>query len=169
MKRNSFLLVIVLLNIFCLGCKGKEKMGFVSRDRMNFKIGEEILQCFLEKDEERFKSLFSKDVISNNPELDNEIRKLFKYCNGSINSFENYATSMETSIDGELNSTTYNTIFKVSIDGIMYLLFYIYTPKDLYDNKIEGVRSIRVIKESEREKYFCYWQDMKPGIFVPDE
>ena len=64
MKRNSFLLVIVLLIIFCLGCKGKEKMGFVSRDRMNFKIGEEILQCILEKDEDRFKSLFSKDVIS---------------------------------------------------------------------------------------------------------
>ena len=35
--------------------------------------------------------------------------------------------------------------------------------------KTKGIKSLRVIKEEDYEKYFFYWNEMKPGIFVPDE
>ena len=40
--------------------------------------------------------------------------------------------------------------------------------KNSYDPQKEGVKSIKVIKEIDDDKYFCYWQELKPGIFVPE-
>ena len=46
---------------------------------------------------------------------------------------------------------------------------YIFIAKDSFDNKKEGIRSLKIIKESDEDKYFCYWQDMKAEIFIRAE
>ena len=55
------------------------------------------------------------------------------------------------------------------ISGIEYYLYYIYYPRNDFELIKEGITSLKVVKVDEDGKYFCYWQDMKLGIFLPDE
>ena len=165
MKRK-LLQTIFIFSFLLTSCFAKEKLGFRSRDKMNLETANKIIQFISDKNAAGLKELFSEEVISNDINLEKDIQRLLNFCDGKISNFEKITMGMDTSIDGGKNSTEYKTEFRFIINETSYLLYYIYTPKNSYDTMKEGVKSIKIIKEIEDDKYFCYWQKLKPGMFV---
>ena len=98
-----------------------------------------------------------------------DIEKIYHYLNGKVESHEKWAVGSTTDIEKGKNSTYYYSSFKMVISGIEYYLYYIYYPRNDFELIKEGITSLKVVKVDEDGKYFCYWQDMKLGIFLPDE
>lgn len=142
-------------------------MGFKTREKMNIETGNKIIKYISEKDSEKLKYLFSKEVISTELTLSKDIEQLFDFCDGYIRSYEKISMGMETDVDKEQNTTVFNTKYRFVINDTPYLLYYIYTPKNTYNPKKEGLQSIKIIKEIDADRYFCYWNEMKLGIFTP--
>lgn len=142
-------------------------MTFSMREKLNLETGEKIIRCISEKDSESLKNLFSEEAAST-ANLEKDIEKLFSYCDGKISDSKMRSTGTETEIAGKHNSTEYMTTFTFNLDDVPYLLYYKYTPKNTFDQKKEGVKSIQTVKESDDDRYFCYWEDMGAGILAPD-
>jgi hypothetical protein len=167
MKRN-LLKIIFIFSFLFTSCYAREKTGFKTRDRMNLETASKIIQFISEKNADGLRKLFSEEVISNDRYLEKDIQKLFSFCDGKISSYEKIAIGQESNIDGGKNSTEYNTKYRFIINETSYLLYYKYTPKNSYEIQKEGLSSIKIIKETDEDKYFCYWNELKPGIFVPE-
>ena len=159
-------LSLLLLPFFYTSCYGKGKMGVATMERMNLGTGEKILNFISEKNENEMEALFSEEVVSTELNLEEGIRRLFEFCDGQITDYEKIVMGMEASVNNGLNATTFNTKYRFKINEVSYLLYYIYTPKNTFDSKKEGVRSIKIVKEIDSDKYFCYWNEIKPGIFI---
>ena len=167
MKKN--ILVIILLAIAVLSCGGKEKMGFDARDRLNKETAEKIIECLNQKDTDGLYNLFSEEVKNNDPYLKDNIQKIINYLNGNVESYEKWSVSSTTSIEKGQNATYYYSSFKLKINNIEYFMYYIYYPKNDFQLTESGLKSLKIVKVEEDDKYSCYWQDMEPGVFLPDE
>lgn len=150
-------------------CMGKEKMGFNTRDKMNIQVADKIAEYINKKNVDGMYNLFSLDIKTDNLMLKEDIIKLYKYLNGQVKTYEKWAVGSTTDIEQGKNSTYYYSSFKMTINGIEYYLYYIYFPKNDFNSTKEGVQSLKIVKVVDDDKYFCYWQDMKPGVFLPDE
>ena len=164
-KCVSFFIILVLA---LTSCMGKEKMGFNTRDKMNMQTADKIVECINMGDVDALYDLFSENCKVNEISLKGDIRKLYKYLNGKVTTYEKWAVGSTTGIEKEKNSTYYYSSFKMVIKEIEYYLYYIYYPEDDFNIKNEGLKSLRIIKVNDDDKYFCYWQEMKPGVFLPD-
>ncbi len=167
MKKLFLLLLIIIVPIF--SCTGKEKMGFGQRDKMNKQMAYKIVELINAKDIEGLYNLFSEEVKESDLTLKKDIGKLFPYLNGKIVSCEEYGIAMKGGIEKEKNSTRYESEFKIKIKDTVYFMYYDYTVRNDFSPKKEGLRFIKIFKESEQEKYFCYWDLIKSGVFLPDE
>lgn len=167
MKRLFLLLVIIIVSVF--SCTGKEKMGFNQRDKMNKQMAYKIVELINSKDIEGLYNLFSEEVKESDLTLKEDIRKLFPYLNGKIISCEKFGIAMDGDIEKEKNSTHYESKFKIIINDTVYFMYYDYTVRNDFSPKKEGLRFIKIFKEAEKKKYFCYWDLIKSGIFLPDE
>lgn len=150
-------------------CMGKEKMGFNTRDKMNIQVADKIAEYINKKNVDGMYNLFSLDIKTDNLMLKKDIIKLYKYLNGQVKTYEKWAVGSTTDIEQGKNSTYYYSSFKMTINGTDYYLYYIYFPKNDFNSTKEGVQSLKIVKVVDDDKYFCYWQDMKPGVFLPDE
>lgn len=88
---------------------------------------------------------------------------------GQVVSYEKWAIGNTTEIENGINSTYYFSSFKIVINKIEYYLYYIYYPRDDFDSTKEGIKSLKIVKVNEDDKYFCYWQNLKTVVFLPDE
>ena len=167
MKKYILFLITMLLTL--TGCMAKEKMGFNTRDKMNMQMADKIVDCINKCDVDGLYNLFSMDSKTVNLTIKEDIAKLYKYLNGQIETYEKWAVGNTTDIDKEKNSTYYYSSFKMKINEVEYYLYYIYYPRNDFDQTKEGIKTLRIVKVAEDDKYFCYWQDMKPGVFLPDE
>ncbi len=144
-------------------------MGFNTRDKMNMQMADTIVDCINKQDVDGMYNLFSKDSQTVNLTLKEDISKLYKYLNGQIETYEKRAVGSTTDIEQEKNSTYYYSKFRIIIKEVEYCLYYIYYPRNDFDSTKEGIKTLKIVRVEEINKYFCYWQDMKPGIFLPDE
>ncbi len=144
-------------------------MGFNDRDMLNMEMADKIVVCINSKDIGALYNLFSDEVRNNDKALKSNILKIYNFLDGKIDSYEKWAVGSTTDIEKDKNSTYYYSSFKLSINNVEYYLYYIYYPKNDFSLDSEGIKSLKVVKVSEDDKYFCYWQDMQPGIFLPDE
>ncbi len=144
-------------------------MGFNTRDKMNMQTADKIVDCINKGDVDGLYNLFSTDSKTVNLTIKEDISKLYRYLNGQIETYEKWAVGNTTDIEKGKNSTYYYSSFKMIINKVEYYLYYIYYPRNDFDSTKEGVESLKIVKVDEDDKYFCYWQDMKPGIFLPDE
>ncbi len=167
MKKYIVLFITMVLTL--TSCGGKEKMGFNTRDKMNLQTADKIVECINKQDVDGLYNLFSEEVRNNDKTLKEDIEKIYHYLNGKVESHEKWAVGSTTDIEKGKNSTYYYSSFKMVISGIEYYLYYIYYPRNDFELIKEGITSLKVVKVDEDGKYFCYWQDMKLGIFLPDE
>ena len=150
----------------CINCTCCEKTGFMTRDQNNKIIAQDIIECLNTRNQKKLYDLFSQNVQAGNLSLKEKITKLFGHVEMKIDRYEQDAMSVDTSIRNNENCTEYHTKYKLWINGVEYSLRYIYIEKDDFDAKNEGVRSIRLVTKEYSDKHLCYWQDMKPGIFI---
>lgn len=170
MKTKLITLFLAILSLFNSYCLGTREMKFVSSEKMNLDTGKKIVKYISEKDTANLISLFSEETLTSNAFLQEKIKKLFEYCSGTISDSEKWAMGMDSKIEkGETIEIEYHTTFRFIIKDVPYLLYYIYIAKDSSNSKRDGVRTLRVVKEADDDKYFFYWQRLEPGIFVPEE
>lgn len=168
MNKLHFIIFIFLYIFSFSNCQGKEKMGFAMREQKNLDVANKIIQCIEEKNVDGLYMLFSKEVISSQKNLKTDILRLYNFCSGNILEYEKIAMGIDTRIEGKSNSSEFHTSYKIHIDDTDFIMEYIFIVRDSFDDKDEGIKSLKIIKEIDEDKYFCYWQDMKPGIFIPE-
>lgn len=167
-KELFIALAVMVMSISCSNRYGGiRKNIFHNYDKMNLKIGEEIVGTLDSKSDVTLFSFFSEKVKDSIPELQTDIKKLFATYEGSVVDFENFAMGLESKIDDSKKIIEYHTTFKVKINEDMYFLYYIYLPRNDFSESTEGVSSIKFIRACDEYKYFCTWQDMKEGVFIP--
>lgn len=166
---KKYITLFILMIITLTSCVGKEKMGFNTRDKMNLEMAGKIVECINKQNVDGLYNLFSEEAKINSLTLRDDIEKLYKYLNGQIDFYEKDSVSSTTDIEKGENSTYYYSKFKIIINNIEYCLYYIYYPRNDFNSAKEGVESFKIVKVDDIDKYFCYWQDMKPGVFLPDE
>lgn len=149
--------------------KGIGKMGFRTRDRKNREMAVSIITGINKRDTNQLYTYFSIEVQEKEISLRSDLEKLISMLNGKITRYEKWAVSADTSIEGPKNRTEYHSTYRLWINDEEYVLDYIYIVRDDFQKKAEGVRSMKLIKKIDEDKYFCYWQDMKPGLFLPKE
>ena len=167
MKKYVAIFIIMILSL--TSCVRKEKMGFNTRDKMNLQTADKIVECINKQDVNGLYNLFSEEVRNNDKTLKEDIEKIYHYLNGKVESYEKRAVGSTTDIEQGKNSTYYYSKFRLKINKIEYCLYYIYYPRNDFELTTEGITSLKIVKADEINKYFCYWQDMKLGIFLPDE
>lgn len=161
--------ILIFTIILLTSCVGKEKMGFNTRDKMNLQMADRIFECINRQDVDGLYNLFSEEVKKSDMTLASNIEKLYIYVNGNVESYKKFGISSKTSIEKKQNSTYYESQFKLIINGISYFLLYSYTVKNDFEPEKVGLKFIKMYKESDEEKYFCYWNQIEPGVFLPDE
>lgn len=166
--RKTFI-ILFILTLTLTSCMGKEKMGFNTRDKMNLQMADRIVDCINNQDVDGLYILFSEEVRLNDRTLKEDIEKIYHYLHGKVETYKKWSVGSTTDIEHGKNSTYYYSSFKMMIKEVEYYLYYIYYPRNDFDSKKEGVESLKIVRVDEDDKYFCYWQDMKPGIFLPDE
>lgn len=169
MKILARLLVMVFCICICANCEGKKNMSFQTLDQKNLDVGKTLVECLITHDQETLYSLFSKEVQMDSMSLKKDISRLLSIVNAKIEKYEEYSKSVDTKIRDSKSSFEYHTTYILWINGMEYILRYIYTAKNSFDINTEGIRSLRIVKKVDKDKYFCYWQDMEPGIFIPEE
>lgn len=165
-KKLFIILSILLLSVSCNRYGGIKINIFHNYDKINLKIGEEIVNSIGSKNSANLYLLFSKKVKDSVPELQTDIEKMFATYEGSVVDFENFAMGLESKIDDSKKLIEYHTTFKVKINKEAYFLYYIFLPRNDFSKNVEGLSSIKLIRECDEYKYFCTWQDMKDGVFV---
>ena len=166
---KKYILIFITMVLTLTSCGGKEKMGFNTRDKMNMQMAERIVDCINKEDVDGLYNLFSEEVKNSDMTLRNNIEKLYNYINGKIESYEKFGITSKTSIEKNQNASYYDSKFKLIINEIPYLLYYTYTVKNDFQPKTIGLKCIKIVLETDEEKYFCYWDEIAPGIFLPDE
>jgi len=149
------------------GCRGKETMGFNDRDKLNLKMADKIIECINNKDEEGLYNLFSDEVKNTDLTLKDEIIYLYNNIGGRIDSYEKWAIGSSTSIEKEKNSTSYQSKFKIEINGISYYMYYDNTVKNDFLLENIGLKFIKIFAEVDEEKHFCYWNEIPKGVSFP--
>lgn len=144
-------------------------MGFNDRDKLNLRMADKIIECINNKDEDGLYNLFSEEVKNTDLTLKDEITHLYHNIGGKIDSYEKWAIGSSTSIEKEKNSTSYQSKFKIKINGISYYMYYDNTVKNDFSQENVGLKFIKIFSEEDEDKYFCYWNEIKPGIFLPEE
>ena len=166
---KKYIALFITMIITFTSCIGKEKMGFNTRDKMNMQMADKIVDCINKEDVDGLYNLFSEEVRNNDKTLKEDIEKIYHYLNGKVESYEKWAIGNNTSIEKEKNSTAYRSKFIIKINNASYFLYYDNTVRnDFYPEKV-GLLFVKIFAETDKDKYFCYWNEIEPGIFLPDE
>ena len=75
---------------------------------------------------------------------------------------------MEAKIEKGDKLSQYYSKFRVWIGEREYVLYYIYIVENSFNRETEGVRTIKFIRKEDEKKYFCYWDQLKAGVFIPE-
>ena len=169
MSKSKFIVFVVLYMLIFMNCQGKETMRlFTSHDQKNLEIADKIITYLDLKDEDGLYSLFSEQVIEEDEALKDEILALFSSYHGSVVKYEEWAIGVETKIEKGDKLSQYYSRFLVWIGETEYMLHYIYIVENSFNRETEGVRTIKFIRKEDEEKYFCYWDQLKAGVFIPE-
>ena len=166
---KNYISIFIVIVMILSSCKGKEKMGFNDRDDLNMQIADKIVECINNTDVIGLYNLFSEEVKNNDLTLKEDIKKLYRYLNGQVKTYEKWAIATTTDMEKGQNSTCYRSKFKLKIDDITYFMYYDNTVKNDFSSEQVGLKFIKIFPLADEDKYFCYWQDIKPGIFLINE
>ena len=138
--------IIVLSSVLMCACGrgGFRALSTENEDKRISDVANQIVNAIKKEDPEMIKSLFSKETIEKNNNLDDEISDLFGFINGNIVSFDSLGYSSEESISyGErIMLLCYNLM--ISTDTHEYEMVVLdYLNEDTNADKI-GIQSILV-------------------------
>ena len=186
-KKISVLIGFTLLLIFLMGLCGCTSYG--SRlAQLNYESNRDskafqetitaVFTAFDNYDKEGLKSLFAKNVLKENPDLDKQIEAFFNEYKGPMEIIEiNYSTSGGEHIEYGKKRTELHNSYDIIIEAsnVRYHIKMEMFSRDDFDKGNEGIQTLNVATdEAYNSKYFVfYFSDInrggdKPGFYYQD-
>jgi hypothetical protein len=143
-----------------------------SRDETDFhEMLDAVFATLDSKDNEGLKNLFANTVITENPELENQIDEFFQVYNGpmEIESI-NYSTSGGEKIEYGKRQTILQNSYDIIIiaGGVRYYVSMVMYSRDDFNKEAEGIHILEFdTEEAISSKYFASYneEDDGPGLF----
>ena len=114
--------------------------------------------------------MFFKQALDEADDFDDSMDYLFEFLQGEDTSWERNGgpTVYETNDYGD-KTKKINSMYYVNTDKQKYIFYLIEWTVDTDHPDNIGLYTLRVIKAEDRETQFCSYQDMKAGIYKPEE
>ncbi|WP_273324287.1 DUF5104 domain-containing protein [Vallitalea guaymasensis] len=176
---SRVLLIILILSILT-GCSRIELLNNLeSRDTKYFhEIMDKIFETFDTDDTEGLKNLFSVNVRSDNPDLDEQITSFFEVYNGPTEIEEiRYSTSGGERIEyGKRRTELYNSYdIIIKAGDTRYYIAVELVSRDDFDPNNEGIQTLNIATQKAHDsEYFVYYYSNedsggdKPGLYYQD-
>ena len=174
--RNKFKAIIAMLLVTFLltSCYGTFEHRVDTYLVTEYRIIDKVADALDHKNSKKLKKLFSKKVMSEYSDFEQDYNALSEFFTGDIVSVDPSARhggkegpiyKRDAYCGAELNITTTDD---------SYIVFYRYCIADSNNRDNEGLLFLRVIKAEDRDKYFYDiggWATIKkfPGIFIGNE
>lgn len=173
--RKKYFLIILSLSIIVLASCSKDttdqnSTDVPSNEQLADTTLEKLLKGIVEKDEQSFKDVFSKQAMNEDEEFDIEMEYLFDFFRGDVVSWEKYSGPIvDREKDQDKKIIEIKSFYEVKTNEDDYVVFILEYTEDTVNPENIGVYALRIVKEEDRQTQMTYWQDMAiPGIFRPD-
>jgi hypothetical protein len=171
MNKNNWLygLFSILIIFSTISCFGRfPSMVFYADDKILAKRFKQILEAIKNEDADSLKMMFSKKVLEESKQIDNDINYLFSIFQGEVVSWEQKGVSSSQNRNyGEITKET-RCFFNVDTTSQKYIVYIIEYTEDTVNPENVGLYTLRIIKAEDKETQSGYWQDMEiPGIYNP--
>ena len=130
---------------------------------------EQVLDAIKSKDNETLKSMFSKQALDEAEDFDDSIDYLFEFFQGEDICWESNGMSVDETNDYGHKTKKLDSMYYVNTDKQKYIFYLIECTIDTDNPDNIGLYTLRVIKAEDRDTQFCKYQDMKAGIYKPEE
>jgi hypothetical protein len=131
---------------------------------------EQVLEAINNEDKESLESMFSKQALDEANDFDGSTDYLFEFFQGEDTTWErNGGPSVYETDDHGHKTKKINSMYYVNTDKQKYIFYLIEWTVDSDHPDNIGLYTLRVIKAEDRETQFCKYQDMKAGIYKPEE
>ena len=172
MKRQN-ILILLIIYLFTSSCSFRtSRTAMLDNDTSDEIVDahfEKILECIDAKDKEGIKLLFSTKALQEADTLDADIESLFLFYPGDSSDWSDYGWVEGASNDHGHVVITMSSLYSIESNGQKYLFRLIEYMKYTDNPEYEGLYSLWVIKEENRDIYLKKIDDMKiAGIHVPE-
>ena len=163
---------MLLVSIIFSSCKsGTSRFGKFYNDNelVNSKL-EELLTAIQNKDREKIKSLFAKNILSKVEDFETSMKKLFDYYEGDYVSYDDCGGPLtdEAIVNGD-KVKIIKPSYEIETSKRSYRMTFELRTDDTKDSNNIGLWSIDIIKtEDDVDLTYAYWGDLKytPGINI---
>lgn len=167
----SILILILILNASACSLGGS-RIAMLNKDNDHKKADtrlELVLDAIKSKDKESLKSMFSKQALDEAKDFDGSIDYLFKFFQGKDTSWERNGLSVDETNNYGHKTKQHYSMYYVNTDKQEYIFYLIECTVDSDNPENIGLYTLRVIKAEDRETQFCLYDDMKAGIYKPED
>ena len=161
------LFATVLLSSCTLG--GGRRMIFDDSDKKADMRLEQILEVLANNDKDGLKAMFSEQALSEAKDFDGQNDYFFDFFQGAVESWERTGFSAPMNMENGKKSVELISWYTVTTDKDTFRFFVIDYSVDTFNPDNVGLYALRVIKKTDEETQFTYWQDMEiAGIYKPE-
>jgi len=172
--RASDLLMCVMLSISLFltlgGCSRLKPFMFIDDgDKAEARLTK-VIKAIEEKDKTALIAMFSEQALSEAADIKARIDYLFEFVNGDIESWDDRAGSVDTSMRSRNRWETSRYWFTVKTSKDEYIFLLNECTADTVNSENVGLYMIMVIKQADKDKYFSIgYNEPNAGIFWTEE
>jgi hypothetical protein len=172
---NKVVLTIITMSLLVpvmTGCSRALQLSFETlyEDNRYRKAVDGVFEALDSNDRKALKKLFAKNVIDQNPALDNEIEALFEFYVGPKQSDEgvDLQHSSKHADHGKVEIEIDNDFEVATANGKYYVSMFL-QPRNDFDKGEEGIHLLEFATENAHESYYFMWrraEEYEPGIYI---
>jgi len=130
---------------------------------------EQILEVLANNNKDGLKAMFSEQALSEAKDFDGQKDYLFDFFQGAVESWERTGLTAPMYIENGKKAVELISWYTVTTDKETFRFFVIDYSVDTFNPDNVGLYTLRVIKKTDEETQFTYWQDMEiAGIYKPE-
>lgn len=163
------MIIILILSSCSLGGSRTQMLDKDDFDKIADARLEQVIEAIKNNDKDALKSMFSKQALDEAEDFDANMDYLFDFFQGEVMSWKSNGVSEDESIDNGHNTKKIDSMYYLDTDKQKYIFYLIECIVDTDHSDNVGLYTLRVIKAENRDTQFCLYQDMKAGIYRPEE
>ena len=167
-KRIACLIVIIsvfFLSSCSIGGSRTNMLDKMDDDKVADAQLEQVLEAIKNEDKDALESMFSKQALGEADDFDGSMEYLFSFFQGEVVSWERNAFNVSKTTDYGKRTKRNYVWYIVNTDQQEYYMYFVQWTVDIEHPENVGIYALRVVKAEDDENLFCYYQDMKAGIF----
>ncbi|QSX06705.1 DUF5104 domain-containing protein [Sedimentibacter sp. zth1] len=156
MKKKCFLIILSLSIIVMVSCSkddiNQDSTDIPSNEQLADNTLEKLLKGIVDKDEQSFKDIFSKQVMNEDKDFDIEMEYLFDFFRGDVVSWEKYSGPIvDREKDQDKITIEIKSFYEVKTSEDDYVVFILEYTEDTVSPENIGVYALRIVKEEDRQ------------------